>query len=432
MTISASILIVTFNSARHIQTCLEALLATIGPEHEVIVVDNASVDGSIAQVRAFGERVKLIASPVNRGFAGGVNLAARHATGQTLVLINPDVVVRPGWLQAMAEALDAPDVGIAGGKGLYPDGRLQHAGGYVDPASGLSIHLGEGELDGPGYGVLREVDYVSGFAFATRRAVWQALGGLSEVFFPAYFEEIDYCYRARRLGWKTVYQPRAEFEHDHTPPPDPDRSLASAINRQRWLFVMRHFAPEAIRALIATERRIMQAVQNDRGHTLPLARGFADLIPLWPRACIARADDPSLGGPVAQPMQVAIEQDLLSLFRRVLAEIARDQPSSKVQAVRDRIRSLPQPPELLEISGNRFRDHLARWLIKPYIDTPMYNWRRYADHLAETLQVINETLSGLALTGAIYEELAAGTPTTGSSSPAGSDFDTTPPSETRV
>lgn len=432
VTISASILIVTFNSARHIRTCLEALLATIGPEQEVIVVDNASVDDSIAQVQAFGERVRLVASPVNRGFAGGVNLAARHASGRILVLINPDVLVRPGWFQALTEALDAPGVGVAGGKGLYPDGRLQHAGGYVDPASGFTVHLGDGEPDEPRYNQLREADYVSGFALSTLRAVWQELGGLSEVYFPAYFEEIDYCYRARRIGWKTVYQPRAEFEHDHKPPPDPDRSLSLSINRQRWLFVMRHFAPEAIRSLIATERRIMQAAQNNRGHTLPLARGFADLISMWPQACIARADDSSLGGPVPQPMQVAIEQDLLSLFRRILAEIARDQALPKIQAVRDQLGSLPQPPESLEITGNRFRDHLARWLIKPYLDTPMYNWRRYADHLSGTLQVITESLSGLALTGAIYEDLTAGAPTTGPSSPTGSDLDTPRSSETNV
>ena len=124
----------------------------------------------------------------------------RQATGATLILLNQDTEVRPGWLSALLAPFVDAAVGIAGSKALYPDGTIQHAGGRID-AQGITHHIGRGESDRASQQTLADVDYVSGASLAISRRAHTAIGALDEGFSPAYYEDVDWCVRARIAGF---------------------------------------------------------------------------------------------------------------------------------------------------------------------------------------------------------------------------------------
>jgi GT2 family glycosyltransferase len=211
----ATVIVLAWNGVDYLDGCLQSVLSQDHPDFEVLVVDNASADGSAELVAAAFPQVRLIRNERNLGFAGGNNVGLRAATGETLVLLNQDTVVQPGWLAAMACALvTLPDAGVVGAKILDPDGRtLQHAGGYVEHPLALGQHLGHGQTDEGQYDEPREVEYVTAASMAIKREVLAAIGDLDEGFFPGYFEDVDYCYRARCAGYAVWYTPEAVLHH---------------------------------------------------------------------------------------------------------------------------------------------------------------------------------------------------------------------------
>lgn len=211
---SASIIIPTWNGIAYIEDCLDSLLAQDYPEFEVIIVDNASSDGTPEWVAEHFPMVTLICNKRNLGFAGGVNAGLRAARGEVLMLFNQDAVAEPGWLWALVLGLlAAPDIGIAGCKILGIDGQIiQHAGGYLAMPQALPGHRGLGQLDAGQYDQSMDVEYVSGAAVAVRRDVLETIGYLDENFF-FYFEDVDYCYRARAAGFRVIYVPTAKVRH---------------------------------------------------------------------------------------------------------------------------------------------------------------------------------------------------------------------------
>jgi len=202
-----SIIIVSLNGRGRIDLPLRRLQGDPAVE-EVIVVDNGSTDGLARHVRRAHRWVRLVRSSHNRGFAGGNNLGIVRARGDILVLLNDDTEPEEGWLEPLREAFYRnPRLGLAGCQLLYPgpERRIQHLGGVVH-ANGLTDHLGWGEHSGgeaqwPEY--LRP-DYVTGAAMAVRREVFEEIGLLDPGFWPIYFEEVDFCARARQRGWECV------------------------------------------------------------------------------------------------------------------------------------------------------------------------------------------------------------------------------------
>jgi GT2 family glycosyltransferase len=208
-----SIIIIAYNNAAQLGACLRAVseLRT-PPEFEVIVVDNASVDGSAAVAAGFpGARV--VAEGQNWGFAGGVNRGVRAAQGEIIALLNPDALPQPDWLAELVAPLADARIGVVGSKVLGPDGRIQSVGSILRQPVVLSAHRGDGERDTGQYDEIAEVWSVHGAAMAFRREVWDALGGLSADYFPAYWEESDFCERARGKGYRVVVAPRAVVRH---------------------------------------------------------------------------------------------------------------------------------------------------------------------------------------------------------------------------
>jgi hypothetical protein len=204
--------IVHWQDAADTRGCVESLA---GDDVDVIVVDNGSRE-PIGDM--LGPRVTVLRSAENRGYAGGANLGMRAALergADVVLLLNNDVRMRAGATRAALAVLAAdPRVAAVGPKVLAREdpSRLWLAWGEIDYRQSLVALRGAGERDGPEYAVERPVDWIAGCTMWLRREALGAFGFLDEDFF-AYHEEVDWCARAWRAGWKIVYCPGAVVTH---------------------------------------------------------------------------------------------------------------------------------------------------------------------------------------------------------------------------
>ena len=245
---AVSVVIVGWNVREFLRACLESLRpAWAGGQAEVIVVDNASTDGTAALVRDAFPTVRLLANATNRGFGAANNQGMAAARGRYFFLLNPDTVVLPGVLETLVAFLDAhPQAGMAAPRLLNPDGSLQRNAfrfpGLAQVALDLfPLHprLLESALNGR-YPQERRatepfaIDHPLGAALFVRRAVWEQTGGFDEGYFM-YAEEVDWCRRIRQAGWSVWQVPAAEdrplWRPEHAPGAGLDvrRALAGAL-----------------------------------------------------------------------------------------------------------------------------------------------------------------------------------------------------------
>jgi GT2 family glycosyltransferase len=239
----ASIIVPTWNGIEYIEDCLDSLLAQDYPEFEVIIVDNASSDGTPEWVAEHFPMITLVRNEQNLGFAGGVNVGLQIARGDVLILFNQDAAAEPGWLCALISGLlAAPDIGVVGCKIYHWDGKtIWHAGVEYHPDRGATLLRGYGEPDRKQYDQPADMSSVVGVAMAFKREVLAQIGGLDEDFF-FYLEDTDFCWRARQVGFRVAYIPEATVRHHGT------ASLGHASNRafrayhhSRLLFLLKHF-----------------------------------------------------------------------------------------------------------------------------------------------------------------------------------------------
>ena len=211
----ASIVIPVYGQWEHTLACLRALAAhPPRAAFEVVVVDDASPDASGERLaRIAGLRV--VSRPVNGGFIAACNDGAAAARARVLVFLNNDTVPQPGWLDALLDTFAShPGTGLAGAQLLYPDGRLQEAGGVVF-SDGSAWNYGRfAAPDDPRFAYVREADYVSGAAIAIPRALFKQLGGFDRRYAPAYYEDTDLAFAVREAGLVVRYQPAARVVHD--------------------------------------------------------------------------------------------------------------------------------------------------------------------------------------------------------------------------
>jgi GT2 family glycosyltransferase/glycosyltransferase involved in cell wall biosynthesis len=235
----ASIVIPVYNHFAHTLACLRALAAH--PPRtgvEIIVVDDGSGDATASALpQVAGLRYHRRAA--NGGFIAACNDGAALARGDVLVFLNNDTVPQPGWLDALLPTFDQhPDAGLVGAQLLYPDGRLQEAGGVVFQ-DGSAWNYGRfGSARDPRYAYLREADYLSGAAIAIPRALFHAVGGFDARYAPAYYEDTDLAFAVRAAGKRVLYQPASRVVHDEgtTAGTDPGSGVKAcqARNRERF------------------------------------------------------------------------------------------------------------------------------------------------------------------------------------------------------
>ncbi len=237
--------ILTINQARLLEDCLESLFAhPPRVPFRVHVFDQASTDGTPEVLERFRRRypgqLDVHRHPENIGFVRANNIVFAKYPGHDVVVLNDDTVLLPGWLDALRERADSdPAIGIVGARLVYPNGVLQEAGGEVfRDATGQNI----GKWDDPARPVyLRatDVDYCSGACLYIRREVLDATGGFDERFAPAYYEDSDLCFQARKLGYRVVYEPASVVIHREGATNGVDLRQGvkrwQAINRERFL-----------------------------------------------------------------------------------------------------------------------------------------------------------------------------------------------------
>lgn len=216
----------SYNSAGQIGPCLAALRNE--STWQRIVIDNASVDETVAEARNADPAADVVRNPTNIGFAAAANQGARLASGSILLFLNPDAIAQPGALNALANALKQDGFGAVGGA-------LSHNCGEVDrgfcvrrfpttlsmaaeilllnrvwPSNPVNRRYRCLDLD---YTKAQEVDQPAGACLAVRRDVWASVGGFDEKFFPVWFEDVDFCHRVRAHRWQIAYCPSARFLH---------------------------------------------------------------------------------------------------------------------------------------------------------------------------------------------------------------------------
>ena len=222
-----SIIIVNWNSVDYLRRCLESIYReTTDLEFEVVVVDNASFDGSEELVKAKFPEVRLIQSAENIGFAGANNLGFQHSSGKTILFLNPDTEVWSSAINVLFTSLHSmPDAGAVGGKLLNSDGTLQISCVQSFPTilnqmldfEWLQVRFPRLKIWGikPLFvdrGVPEEVDVVSGACLMVKRSVFEKAGLFSKDYFM-YSEDVELCYKIRQSGWRVYYVGKAEIVH---------------------------------------------------------------------------------------------------------------------------------------------------------------------------------------------------------------------------
>jgi len=208
-----SIIIPVFNQLEYTKQCLEALIKNTPDElYEVIIVDNASTDGTREFLACFEGDVKIITNEENLGFAKACNQGAKAASGKYVVFLNNDTVPQPGWLEEMIKVAESDDgVGIVGSKLLYPDGTIQHAG--IEFINGIPDHPHRYSSSNiPEANKLRELDMVTGACLLIKRELFNQLDGFDESYKNG-VEDIDLCLKVREKGFKVIYTPKSVLYH---------------------------------------------------------------------------------------------------------------------------------------------------------------------------------------------------------------------------
>nr|CTQ92878.1 glycosyl transferase, family 2 [Kibdelosporangium sp. MJ126-NF4] len=276
-------MVVTWRGRAFIESCLDALAKQDRP-HRILVVDNASDDGSGDLARAHPSAPEVLRLPRNTGYAGGIQAALDVCETPYMAWLNDDAMPVPGWLGALEDALDAdPLVAAASAKLVTGTGEVQSVGvGLTRDGHGVDL------TEGPVFGFC-------GGAALTRVAALRAIGGLPVEFF-CYYEDTDTSWRLRRGGWRIVSVPAAEVVHLHGMTAKPGSTDFHRWNERNRLLMLLRNAPlwvaarelarfAVITALIPVKRNVPDAANFRVGLRL---RVLAQVLRALPRAITQR------------------------------------------------------------------------------------------------------------------------------------------------
>ena len=295
---TVSVVIVNWNGLRFLPACLDALARQTYTDFEIVMVDNASVDGSVDLVRRSYPAVRLIENRENVGFAIANNQALADCAGRYIALLNNDTAADRGWLGALVGALDAhPDAAGASGTvvALEDPSRVIFTTPKIDPRSARAIWVKE---PAP----LTPVDYLSGNSMLVRRSAVDHLGFLDPGY-VAYFEETDWCARAIRAGYTLLYVPEAVCAHKEMGSASTEFH-AFQMERNRIRFALKNFDPDALPGFLFSyavdaARAIVRNIRDRRPEqNRIIARAWAWNLRHLPATLAARRRDLGRIGPV--------------------------------------------------------------------------------------------------------------------------------------
>jgi len=242
-----SVIVLNWNGKYHLERCLSSVLKQTYPNFEVVLVDNASTDGSVEFVRKRFPEVMIIHNEENLGFAAGNNVAIRATRGNYIATLNNDTQVDPHWLEELVRAAEAdPKVGMCSSKMLFlhrPD-IINSTGISLDKA-GIAWDRRGGERDKGEESRPIEVFGPCAGAALYRRAMLEGVGLFDEDFF-AYFEDVDLAWRARLAGWRCLYVPTAKVYHLYSATGvegSPFKNYLMGRNKI-WMILKNYAAPE--------------------------------------------------------------------------------------------------------------------------------------------------------------------------------------------
>lgn len=244
-----AIIILNWNGAADTAECLRSLQAITYPRYEVLLVDNASEGDDVAQLRGeFGAYARIIQNDRNFGFAGGCNAGIREALqghADYVLLLNNDTVVEPEFLSEMVDAArQLPDLAAACPKSYFYDrpDLIYSTGGSVNLWTGSSRQIGRGESDRGQYERIEERGYADGVCMLIPRSALERVGLLDEDYF-LYWEETDWCLRARELGLLCYYVPAARIRHKAARSSAPGSDFYYLFRRNAFLCVRKRGRP---------------------------------------------------------------------------------------------------------------------------------------------------------------------------------------------
>ena len=209
-----SIIIPVYNQVHYTYACLVSILENTGEfDYEIIIADDVSTDAT-KEIDKFVTGLVIARNESNQGFLKNCNNAAKKARGEYIFFLNNDTTVQKDWLPPLIRLIESDkSIGMVGSKLIYPDGRLQEAGGIIwSDGSGWNY----GRCDDPNkpeYNYVRDVDYISGAAIMLSRKLWEDIGGFDERYAPAYCEDSDLAFEVRKRGLRVVYQPLSVVTH---------------------------------------------------------------------------------------------------------------------------------------------------------------------------------------------------------------------------
>ncbi len=235
-----SIIILSYNSRKDLTECISSLIDQTYPDKEIIIVDNASTDGSPEFVRKSFPGIKLIETGSNLGYPAGNNAGASQAKGKYIIVVNPDTVADPQWLDELIRPLEEnPEIALTTSKILMygQRGRINTCANHSH-FTGLDFCRGLHEPSSS-FSYPQEVGAVSGCSFAIRREVFEELGGFDPDFF-LYLEDIDLSWRARLAGYKILYVPSSIVHHKFRLSVAPWKEFY--LERNRYLMLLKNYS----------------------------------------------------------------------------------------------------------------------------------------------------------------------------------------------
>lgn len=209
-----SIVIPVYNQFDYTYACLESIIRNSGEvSYEILIADDCSTDLT-EQIDDIIGGLHTIHNEKNLRFLLNCKHAAKQARGEYILFLNNDTQVQENWLEPLVSLMQKdPSIGMTGSKLVYPDGRLQEAGGILWSDGSAWNYGNRSDPNAPEYNYVKEVDYISGASICIRRELWEEIGGFDERFVPAYCEDSDLAFEVRRHGYKVVYQPLSVVVH---------------------------------------------------------------------------------------------------------------------------------------------------------------------------------------------------------------------------